>query len=118
MAATERSRRLAGTGIGVTRYVTEHAAGRTGRTAGAVCHAVSEQVGLVASVALPRVVTTWRLPVIPGDATLRFGQIFTVVAGELSDAGDRKGTRLNSRHQINPITTFFFKKKHHVARAH
>jgi cation-transporting P-type ATPase I len=93
MAATEQSLRLASTGVGVTRYVTEHAAGRTGRTAGAVCHAVSEQVGLVASAALPRVVTTWRLPVIPGEATLRFGQIFTAVAGELSDAGRHRVRR-------------------------
>jgi cation-transporting P-type ATPase I len=93
VAATEQSLRLAGTSAEVATSATEHAARQAGRTAGAVRNIVTEQVSLLASAALPRVVTTWQPPVTPSGAARRIRQVITAVAGELADAGPHRFRR-------------------------
>src|SRR5947207_6199307 len=93
MAAAVQSLRIGGTSAGLAMDATEHAARQVGCTAGTVGRAVTGQAGLVASAVIPRAVTAWQVPVRPGGAALRIGQMFAAVAGELTDAGPRRVRR-------------------------
>lgn len=96
VTATAQSLRITGAGLEVTRSVTEQvgrtvtatgqaAAGQVGRTVGAAGLGMVERVGEVAFTAVPRLVGA--MPVSPAEATIKIGQVFSGVAGELADAG-------------------------------